>query len=494
MKQIISAPLAIPDASAEPQRDFAVVIDGIHIIDSGPRTAMQAAHAEAETHDMAGMLMVPGFINSHDHGRGYGTASRGIPDDTLEAWLPTLFAQPHIDPYLAAAYDGIQLVRSGVTLTAHSHNPLSWAISSLQAETAATLNGYGAAGIRVGFQVPITDQNRLVYDDAASFVATLPESVRAEIASATTPPPLSHDDYFALCADLFAAHHDETTHLVHIQPTPAGGQWCSDALIMRAVAFGQQHNTCVQMHMLETRYQAIYAQRKWGKTFIRHLDDIGALGPWLTLAHMVWADEADFELLAQRGVSIAHNPSSNLRLRSGIAPFVRMSRAGINVGIGLDGHGLDDDQDYLREMRLAWVLSNLRNQQDEPGAPSITASQVLTAGTINGAKATMRTALLGTLAAGKLADVVLIDLDFAPFDLLDGGAMLTAPAALLHLASRRHVQHVMVGGNWVVQEGRCTQIDEQAITEEIRIAVRRAPRGETKIPPDAVRKFYARWL
>ena len=493
MKQLISAPLAIPDALAEPQRDFAIVVEGHHIIDIGVHTAMQAAHPEATHTELPNMLMMPGFINSHDHGRGYGTASRGIPDDTLEAWLPTLFAQPPIDPYLAAAYDGIQLLHSGVTLTAHSHNPLSWDIEKLKVETGDTVRGYGDAGIRVGFQVPITDQNRLVYDDAAGFIAQLPAADRPS-AEAALALPLSHDEYFALCADLFAAHHDAATHLVHIQPTPAGGQWCSDALIVRAVEFAQAHNTCVQMHMLETRYQAIYAQRMWGKTFIRHLDDIGALGPWLTLAHMVWADEADFDLLAQRGVSIAHNPSSNLRLRSGIAPFVRLTRAGINVGIGLDGHGLDNDQDYLREMRLAWVLSNLRNQEDAPGAPSITASQVLTAGTINGAKSTMRTALLGTLAAGNLADVVLIDLDFAPFDVLDGSAMLTAPAALLHLASRRHVQHVMVGGEWKLRDGRCTQIDEPAITAEIRRALRRAPRGATKIPPDAVRKFYAGWL
>ena len=119
------------------------------------------------------------------------------------------------------------------------------------------------------------------------------------------------------------------------------------------------------MHMLESPYQRDYAWRTWGRGFIEQLDSMGALGEWLTLAHMVWSEADDPALLAARGVSVAHNPSSNLRLRSGIAPIARYRQAGVNVGIGMDGHTLDDDQDYLREIRLAFTLGN------RPGANSV---------------------------------------------------------------------------------------------------------------------------
>lgn len=107
------------------------------------------------------------------------------------------------------------------------------------------------------------------------------------------------------------------------------------------------------MHLLETRYQRTYARQRWAISFPQHLDAIGALGPWLTLAHMVWVAPDDLPLLAERGVGVAHNPSSNLRLRSGIAPPRAMLTAGVQVGIGLDGQALNDDQDMLRELRLA---------------------------------------------------------------------------------------------------------------------------------------------
>jgi cytosine/adenosine deaminase-related metal-dependent hydrolase len=340
----------------------------------------------------------------------------------------------------------------------------------------------------------MVDQNMLVYADAERLLAQLSESERAIALASGAPPPLTHDEYFALCAELFDAHHDAVNHTAHIQVSPAGGQWCSDALILRAVEFALARGTRVQMHMLETRFQRVYAEQTWGKSFIRHLDDIGALGPWLTLAHMVWVDPADLDVLAQRGVSVAHNPSSNLRLRSGIASFSALRRAGINVGIGLDGHGLDDDQDYLRELRLAWVLANMRDQLEAPAAEPLSAAAVLEAGSSNGARATLGDAPLGRLAPGNLADVVLIDLDAVPFDVLVGAAVLDVAAALLHLATRRHVRHVMVNGEWAVRDGRCTRVDERALERELRAQLRVAAQLRQTIRPAVVREFYAAWL
>ena len=333
-----------------------------------------------------------------------GTLALGIPDNFLELWLGQLAHLPSIPPYLAALYSGLQLLGSGVTAVAHSHNPGSW--SQLPDEIPESLRGYAEAGIRVAMHPPIVDQNQLVYAERALFHDMLPPDLRRGAGEAN-PIDFSADDYFALLDDLYDNFHDSERHRAHIQASPAGGQWCSDELIMRACEWARGRRSRVQMHMLETRYQRIYAYKTWGKSFIRHLEEIGALGEWLTLAHMVWVEDDDIALLAERGVGVAHNISSNLRLRSGIAPIAMMAAGGVAVGIGLDGQTLDDDQDFLREMRLAWTVGN----QSGMAAADLDAESVWRMGTEVAADISFGAeAPLGELAVGGLADLVLLDL------------------------------------------------------------------------------------
>jgi cytosine/adenosine deaminase-related metal-dependent hydrolase len=466
MKQVITSSVGLADAYAVPQVNFAVVVEGHRIIDTGDAGALMQRHAGAQHVDGTGCVLMPALVNSHDHGRGLGTASRGIDDDILETWLLMLRAQPDVSPYLAAALDGLRLARSGVCLTAHSHNPLSWL--NMRDEADATLRGYRDAGVRVAFHLPIVDQNMLVYLDEAGFVGQLPDDVKPIGQSMLSSAPVSHDAYFEVCEALHKRHH-ALEGWAQIQVSPAGGQWCSDALIQRCVQFAQRQNTRVQMHLLETFRQRKYAQRTWGRSFVRHLEEIGALGPWLTLAHMVWVDEADLSLLSERGVSIAHNPGSNLRLRSGIAPLNEMHAAGITLGVGLDGHGLDDDQDMLRELRMAHTLAAMRAELSDAHARKLRAEDILHMGTASGAAATYgRNAKLGVLQAGALADLTLIDLSFSVIDLAGDAHLAMTPALLLRLASSRHVRDVMVNGEWSVRAGRHVRLDEQALLDAIK--------------------------
>jgi cytosine/adenosine deaminase-related metal-dependent hydrolase len=496
LAQIVWGGLALPHPAAPAQHDFAVCINGGRIADAGPRVQVLARWPQVPVLGGDDLLLCAGFVNSHDHGRGLGTLPLGVPDDLLEVWLPGLAVLPPIDPYLLALVEGANLLRSGVTATAHSHNPSSWA--DLAAESHAALHGYRTAGIRVAFHPPFVDQNPLVYAGRAAFLESLPPTLRTQAATFLQPPPLSRDDYLALCTELFATYHDPEHHLAHIQISPAGGQWCSDDLILAACEWAGIRGTRVQMHLLETRYQALYAQRTWGKSFVRHLAEIGALGPWLTLAHMVWVEEDDLPLLAGRGVAVAHNPSSNLRLRSGVAPLPALLAAGLPLGIGLDGCALDDDQDYLRELRLAWTLAN------RPGAasPTVTPAEILHLGTVGGARATFGpSAELGTLAAGALADLVLLDRRG-----VEGiwAAPQIEPAALLLRRGRRdHVRHVLVGGRWVVRDGRTTALDEQALHAEIREGLQHwaasqdpaqaAGAAAARTLAESIRRFYALW-
>jgi cytosine/adenosine deaminase-related metal-dependent hydrolase len=212
---------------------------------------------------------------------------------------------------------------------------------------------------------------------------------------------------------------------------------------------------------------------------------------------MVWVDEADLPLLAERSVSIAHNPSSNLRLRSGVAPIANMNKAGIRLGIGLDGHTLDEDQNYLREMRLAWTLSN------RPGAesPTVSPEAIFHMGTVSGAEATFGTGTpLGQLAPDYLADVVLLDWAGVRGAWSPDGYPIPEQAIpfLLRKANRQHIRHVMLNGQWVVHDGRSTTLDEGAIALAIReqLAAQMNQPGQTEVIRKLLphlRRFYALW-
>lgn len=487
--QIIYAGYAIPMGSVV--RDFAVYVEGGIIQATGSRAQLTERYPSVKQFGGDHFIMTPGFVNAHDHGRAIGTQSLGIPDSFLEVWLRSLGRLPSLPPYLAAAWEGLQLVKSGVTSVAHSHNPSAW--ETQFEEIPPTLKGYADAGVRVAMHPVIVDQNALVYADADTFIASLPGHLQKQAKIASQPPPLSADDYFGGLNALYREYHNTETHKVHIQASPAGGQWCSDKLILRAVEWAKANNTRVQMHMLETRYQRLYAFKTWGESFIQHLERIGALGNWLTLAHMVWVDDKDIPLLKEREVAVVHNPSSNLRLRSGIAPLDRLRRVGADVGIGLDGHALDDDQDYLREMRLAWTLAN------RPGVTGgdLDASRIFLIATAIGAATAFQGAYpIGVLRDEARADLVLLDFSAMaepiPIDADTDKSFLIN--LFLRRANKSHVRHVMMGGEWVLRDGQHTRLNEADLAAQIKDAL-------TGQMPDQIldelgaylRRFYARW-
>ena len=327
-------------------------------------------------------------------------------------------------------------------------------------------SGIGAASCYAfAMHPPIVDQNQLVYAERERFLDLLPAEIRAQVAD-SGGTCLDADEYFALLDDLYNNFHDSEQHRVQIQASPAGGQWCSDELIIRACEWARERGTRVQMHMLETRYQRIYAHRTWGKNLIGHLEDIGALGNWLTLAHMVWIEGDEIELLAECGVGVVRNISSNLRLRSGIAPIAEMVAADVPVGIGLDGHTLDDDQDFLREMRLDWTIGN----QSGVAAADLSAETVWRMGTGIAAEIAFGAdAPLGELEVGGLADLFLLDWEamkgkWAPADYPSRELL---PAFLLRRVKREHVRHVMVGGVWVMRDGEHVNVDVRDVEREI---------------------------
>ncbi len=487
-RQIVYAGLGLVDN--ELQRDVALLVEGATIAEISGRAALVSQHPEVPVLGSDDLLLLPGLVNSHDHGRALGTVALGLPDDLLEVWLAGLGSLPPIPPRLAAEYEGWQLIRSGVTSVAHSHNPAS--LTTMFEEIPETLAGYRRAGLRVAMFPPLLDQNTLVYRDEENFIASLSPDLREAARARVGKPGMDLGEWLDGLQSLYDRYHDARNHRIHIQASPVGGQWASDALILGARDWARANNTRVQMHMLESPYQREYAWRSWGRGFIDQLDRLGALGDWLTLAHMVWSEADDPALLAARGVSVAHNPSSNLRLRSGIAPIARYRQAGVNVGIGMDGHALDDDQDYLREMRLAFTLGN------KPGANSggLTPEEVLMMATRCGAIATFgREAALGALKPGWLADLVLLDWGAIRGDALPAHFPSDnhIPEFFLRRATHRHVRHVMVHGEWLLRDGHHPRLEEAGLNAAMREALEKhAPSSPHRLGQH-LKRFYAAW-
>lgn len=441
----------------ELKSNFAVLVEGNQIISTGNYQEIRQANPQATIIGGENFMVLPALVNSHEHGRPIGAVALGVSDDMLETWVHVLKSLPFLDPYLSAALSGLYMAQSGIGTVVHHHYVVD-NCEHLLLDAEATIRGYRDAGLRVVFCPALIDQNWLVYYKQDAFVAGLPEDIQTIAKPYTDPPQMNLNDYLSSCDELFENYHDQHQNTVHISTSPVGGQWCSDELILALTDFSQARNLRVQMHLLETRFQRMYAYKRWNKSFLRHIDEIGALGSWLTCAHMVHPEPEDISLLAEHSVGVSHNPSSNLRLRSGIAPVVEMLEENMSLGIGLDDASLEDDQDYFREMYLAWKLANLHNKSSY----FVTSKDILHIGTAGGANISMGANVpLGKLKPGYLADLTLLDLGS-----INGAwnplTILTLET-LLHYARRERVEYVMVNGKWIIENGQATGLNQNAL-------------------------------
>ena len=494
MKTIVWAGKVLPYAESATLENQAVLVEGNKILELGDAGDLTARFPEAKRIGGQEYLMLPALINSHDHGRVLGTSPMGIPDDMLEVWIVRQRSQPVLDPYLSALYSGICLLQSGVGTVVHLHTVRDW--QRVQTEAEATIRGYRDAGIRVVFCLQYSDQNPLVYQNYEKFIAELDPDILKAIPNLAMKQAIRHEEYIDLTHSLIDLYDSGDEHTVEIAYCAAGGQWSSDELLVKLTQAAIKHQRRIQMHALETKYQSMNAHRRWDKSIIQHLEDIGVLGPWMTLAHMVWIEPNDLEILADHGVGVAHNPSSNLRLRSGIAPVDQMLRKGIPVGVGLDGFALDDDQDYLRELRLAWFLSN------KPGvkSPRISAAEILKLGTETAGQVSFGPQTkIGKLEFGFLADLAL--LDYRSMQGVWSSSHVPLTEMLLHRGSRQHVRHLMVNGAWVIQDGNASRVNFKEVKAELRQELSKlfserdyeAKYEASKQLSEKIRQYYIGW-
>lgn len=402
------------------------------------------------------LLAMPALVDAHDHGRGIRTLAYGAADDAVEVWLPALYGYPRVDPYLNAVAAFARLARGGVAGAVHCHQPQQDA--AMAAEARAVCRAAADVGIRLACVIPLRDRNRLAYAPDERVLAEMPPEDRVLIREhwlrPVPAPEAQVERVEAIAADCDGG-------IVQVQYGPLAPQWCSDRLLELIAEGSSRSGRRVHMHLLESERQREWADAAYPAGLVRHLDAIGLLSPRLTVAHGVWLRPDECELLAQRGVTVSVNTSSNLRLRSGIAPLRRFLDAGLSFGLGLDGLGLDDDDDMLRELRLAFLL-HARDGLDGP----VTPSALFRAATRTGARAVSGRDTGGRIEPGLDADLLFLDraalaADVLP-DLIDDGLLV------LGRATARCIRHVMVSGRWSLRDGRVTGIDERAVLGELR--------------------------
>jgi 5-methylthioadenosine/S-adenosylhomocysteine deaminase len=427
--QIIAARWIIPVIpSATTLEHHALVVDGGRIVDLLPQAEAEHKYVAQRTVQLENHVLIPGLINLHTHAAM--SLMRGLADDLpLMRWL-----NEHIWP-AEAAHVSDAFVGDGTLLAC-------------------------AEMLRGG----ITCFSDMYFFPAAAAAAAEKAGMRAMLGLVVLDFPTAYatdaDDYlnkgFAVRDELRDSGHG----LINTCLAPHAPYTISDRSFAKILTFAEQLDLNIHTHLHETIDEIAKSEAEFGLRPIQRLANLGLVGPSLVAAHGIHLTSNEIELLAERGCHIAHCPTSNLKLGSGIAPVKALLAQGVNVGLGTDGAASNNSSDIFAEMRLAALLAKGASGDAE----ALPASQALEMATINAAKALGLENDIGSIEIGKRADLTAIDL----------ATVETTPcydplSHLIYAAGREQVSHVWVDGALLLEERMLTQIDINEIKEKAKL-------------------------
>ena len=315
---------------------------------------------------------------------------------------------------------------------------------------------YADVGMRAAIAPMMADTT--FYRAIPGLIEAMPPGLREKAEALKATP---YDVSLATCRTLV-----ENWSFARDQLRPALGptipHHCSDAFIVGCRDLAKAHGIGGQMHVAESKVQAVVGPRKYGTTLVGHLHKLGLIGPNFTAAHAVWIDDDDMGRLADAGACVAHNPGSNMKLGSGLGAARRMRDRGITLGIGTDGCLSSDNQNVFEAMRIAALISRVQGPDPRQW---LSASEAFEAATKGGARALGMGTSIGQLALGFKADVVFLDLTSINY------VPLNEP--LLHVVfveDGTGVDRVMVGGRMLVEGGRVLGVDMVKLAAEANTA------------------------
>lgn len=409
------------------------VIPAADVVVEGQRFAGVFPKGEAQGEfdvviDGEGKLLVPGFVNAHTHLPM--TLFRGLAEDlSLKEWLeeriwPAERKLTAETVYWFALLGLVEMIRSGTTAFADMYFFMEEVGRAVEEAGLRALLSYG-------------------------IIAPTTERMESELGK----------------AEKFAREwHGAAGGRIHCALSPHAPYTCGPEVWKETTRLAKELKIPIHTHIAETKREVEEHQTRYGRTPVQWLEELGVFAVPVIAAHCVWVTEKDIDILAAHNVSVAHCPSSNLKLASGIAPAWAMLRGGVNLAIGTDGAASNNTLDMVREMRLAAILAKAR--AEDPRA--MPAPEALSSATRRGAMALGWDKDLGAIEEGYLADCVLFDLGAVHF--VPGHDPL---ADLVYTACGADVEMVMVGGEILMEGRRLTTLDEERIVARCRELARR---------------------
>ena len=392
--------------------------------------------------DLTDYLVLPGLINTHHH--FYQTLTRAVPsaqDANLFGWLKTLYPiwarMTPEDIWVSTQTALAELVLSGCT-TASDHLYIYPNGSRLEDEI--------QAGKEVGVRL-----------HASRGSMSLGES------KGGLPPDrvVEKEDFILKDSQrLIEAYHDPNPgSMTQIVLAPCSPFSVTADLMRQSASLAREYGVHLHTHLAETKDEEVFCIEKFGHRPVAYMDLLNWIGQDVWFAHSVHVDKDEIALYAQTGCGVAHCPTSNMRLASGIAPILEMLTAGVKVGLGVDGSASNDGSNLIEEARQAMLVSRVRagllgaSLSGESSPPLMTARQALEIAT-RGSAAVLGRKDLGSLEPGKCADFVAIRLDRLGY----AGALHDPVAAAVFCASAG-VDYAVVGGKVIVQDGQLLTVD-----------------------------------
>jgi len=412
--------------------------------------------------DCAGFIVMPGLVNAHTH--GHGSLGKGRGDLwSLELLLnagPWISAKrSHEDKYLATLLNAAEMIRRGCTAV----YDLTWEQPRPSVEGVHQVaHAYRDIGMRALIAPMMADLS--FYEIVPGLMEALPPDLQKAARSWSLDPYQAALD---ACRTVIETWPFDTERL-RIGLAPTIPMHCTDGFLAACADLAREHDCPVHSHMAESRLQALVGQQAYGRSLTAHYDALGLLNERFTAGHGVWLDDDDMKRMADRGASVAHNPGSNLRLGSGIAPVRALVAAGVNVGIGSDGSNSSDNQNMFEATRLAAYVSRVTTHEVERW---VGAREALAMATAGGARTMGFEKLIGRIAPGFKADLAFLDLgDLAYVPLND------PLNQIVHADDGASVAHVMIGGRFVYEDRRFTTIDLDRLRTDVERAMERLNR------------------
>lgn len=430
-----------------------LLVDGARIQAIGTGLAVPP---DATVVDGTGKLVMPGLVNAHLHTNE--ALFKGRYDNMpLEVWM--LYAYPLLGAkalpprlvYLRSMLVAMESLRTGVTtITDDLYESPRQEMGLL----GAAIDAYDDAGIRATVSAHVVDRNFL---DTIPFTrATVPAELQAKVDALPLP---SVSDYVAFANEAYDRFHGRAGR-IRFMLAPSAPQRCTPELMLASNDLARTWGVPFHTHIVETKVQNVTGPEFYGKSLIAYMADLDLLHPWTTIAHSIWVSDADIEIMGRAGVSVVHNAISNQKLGAGVAPIRKLLEAGVHVGLGSDGICSNDTPRMFDVMKAAGLLHKVNNPE---WSRWLTASEVLHAGTLGGARTALLQDEIGSLEVGKKADFLILDMATANFTPLND-----VRNHLVYCENGASILAVYVDGELVCENGKLTKVDEAALLAELR--------------------------